>query len=32
VDDRYLILVEKTAATPPKYPRKPGIPAKQPLT
>ena len=31
VDDRYLILVDKVAATPPKYPRKPGIPAKQPL-
>ncbi len=31
-DDRYLILVDKVAATPPKYPRKPGIPAKQPLT
>jgi 16S rRNA (guanine527-N7)-methyltransferase len=31
VDDRYLVLVEKTAATPPKYPRKPGVPAKQPL-
>lgn len=30
-DDRFLILVEKTAATPPKYPRKPGIPAKTPL-
>ena len=30
-DDRYLILVEKTAATPPKYPRKPGTPAKMPL-
>jgi 16S rRNA (guanine527-N7)-methyltransferase len=30
-DDRYLILVEKVAATPPKYPRKPGIPMKQPL-
>jgi 16S rRNA (guanine527-N7)-methyltransferase len=30
-DDRYLILVDKVAATPPKYPRKPGIPAKQPL-
>lgn len=30
-DDRYLILVDKIAATPPKYPRKPGIPAKQPL-
>jgi len=31
VDDRYLILVDKVAATPPKYPRNPGIPAKQPL-
>lgn len=31
VDDRYLILMDKVAATPPKYPRKPGIPAKQPL-
>jgi 16S rRNA (guanine527-N7)-methyltransferase len=31
VEDRYLILMEKVAATPPKYPRKPGIPAKQPL-
>src|SRR5574339_442756 len=31
VDDRYLILVDKAAATPPKYPRKPGIPAKMPL-
>jgi len=30
-DDRYLILVEKGAATPPKYPRKPGMPAKTPL-
>jgi len=30
-DDRFLILVEKTAATPPKYPRKPGIPVKTPL-
>ncbi len=30
-DDRYLILVEKFAATPPKYPRKPGLPVKQPL-
>jgi 16S rRNA (guanine527-N7)-methyltransferase len=30
-DDRYLILVDKVAASPPKYPRKPGIPAKQPL-
>jgi 16S rRNA (guanine527-N7)-methyltransferase len=30
-DDRYLILVDKVATTPPKYPRKPGIAAKQPL-
>lgn len=30
-DDRYLIVVDKCAATPPKYPRKPGLPAKQPL-
>ncbi len=31
VDDRFLILVEKFAATPPKYPRKPGTPVKRPL-
>jgi 16S rRNA (guanine527-N7)-methyltransferase len=30
-DDRYLVVVDKVATTPPKYPRKPGIPAKQPL-
>jgi 16S rRNA (guanine527-N7)-methyltransferase len=30
-EDRYLVLVDKVAATPPKYPRKAGIPAKQPL-
>jgi 16S rRNA (guanine527-N7)-methyltransferase len=30
-DDRYLVVVEKVAATPPRYPRKPGIPMKQPL-
>ena len=30
-DDRYLLLVDKFAATPPKYPRKAGIPMKQPL-
>ncbi|HSO11302.1 MAG TPA: 16S rRNA (guanine(527)-N(7))-methyltransferase RsmG [Anaerolineales bacterium] len=30
-DDRYLVVVNKVAATPPKYPRKPGIPTKQPL-
>ncbi len=31
VDDRFLILVDKFAATPPKYPRKPGMPVKLPL-
>ncbi|MBN8582772.1 MAG: 16S rRNA (guanine(527)-N(7))-methyltransferase RsmG [Anaerolineae bacterium] len=31
VDDRYLVLVDKVAATPPKYPRKAGIPMKTPL-
>jgi 16S rRNA (guanine527-N7)-methyltransferase len=31
VEDRYLVIIEKVAATPPKYPRKPGIPMKQPL-
>ena len=30
-DDRYLVIVDKIAATPPRYPRKPGIPMKQPL-
>ena len=30
-DDRYLVVVEKVAATPPKYPRKPGVAAKTPL-
>ncbi len=30
-DDRYLVLVEKTAATPPRYPRKAGMPMKHPL-
>jgi len=30
-EDRYLVLVDKVAATPPKYPRKAGIAAKQPL-
>jgi 16S rRNA (guanine527-N7)-methyltransferase len=30
-EDRYLVVIEKVAATPPKYPRKPGIPMKQPL-
>jgi 16S rRNA (guanine527-N7)-methyltransferase len=30
-EERYLILVEKSAATPPKYPRKAGTPMKHPL-
>lgn len=30
-DDRYLVVVDKIAATPPQYPRKPGIAAKKPL-
>ena len=30
-EDRYLVVLEKIAATPPKYPRKPGIPMKLPL-
>lgn len=31
VDDRFLVLVEKVAATPHNYPRKPGVPGKMPL-
>jgi 16S rRNA (guanine527-N7)-methyltransferase len=30
-EDRYLVLVDKVAATPPNYPRKAGTPGKQPL-
>jgi 16S rRNA (guanine527-N7)-methyltransferase len=30
-EDRYLILIQKVAATPPGYPRRPGIPAKKPI-
>ena len=30
-EDRYLVLVDKIAATPPNYPRKAGVPAKQAL-
>jgi 16S rRNA (guanine527-N7)-methyltransferase len=30
-DERYLVIMDKTAATPPKYPRKAGMPAKNPL-
>ena len=31
VEERYLVVVDKVAATPSQYPRKPGIPAKNPL-
>lgn len=31
VEERFLIVVEKVAATPPKYPRRVGIPTKSPL-
>ena len=31
VDPRYLVIVRKTAATPRTYPRRPGLPAKQPI-
>ncbi len=31
VDDRYLVIVDKVAATPREYPRHPGEPAKKPL-
>jgi 16S rRNA (guanine527-N7)-methyltransferase len=30
-DERYLVVVDKSAATPPGYPRKAGIPSKKPL-
>jgi 16S rRNA (guanine527-N7)-methyltransferase len=30
-DDRYLVLVDKVAATPPKYPRAAGVATKTPL-
>jgi 16S rRNA (guanine527-N7)-methyltransferase len=30
-DDRYLIVIDKTAATPPQYPRPTGVPNKKPL-
>lgn len=30
-DERYLVLIAKAAATPPKYPRKAGMPLKRPL-
>jgi len=31
VDERYLIIIDKVSATPPLYPRRVGIPAKNPL-
>ena len=30
-DERYLVIVDKIARTPEKYPRRPGIPAKRPI-
>jgi 16S rRNA (guanine527-N7)-methyltransferase len=30
-EERYLVVIEKTAATPERYPRRVGIPAKRPL-
>jgi 16S rRNA (guanine527-N7)-methyltransferase len=30
-ENRYLVVIDKVSTTLPKYPRKPGIPAKQPL-
>lgn len=30
-ETRYLVVLDKVAATPPQYPRRPGIPAKRPL-
>ncbi|PWH14388.1 MAG: 16S rRNA (guanine(527)-N(7))-methyltransferase RsmG [Anaerolineae bacterium] len=30
-EERYLVIVDKPAATPPAYPRKAGLPAKKPL-
>ena len=31
VEERYLVVIDKIAATPPKYPRRTGIPTKRPL-
>lgn len=30
-DERYLVVIEKVAPTPEKYPRRPGVPGKRPL-
>ena len=32
LSERYLVVVEKVAKTPPEYPRRPGVPAKRPLS
>jgi 16S rRNA (guanine527-N7)-methyltransferase len=32
VDERYLVVVDKAAATPGEYPRRVGVPAKKPLS
>jgi 16S rRNA (guanine527-N7)-methyltransferase len=31
VEPRYLVVLKKVAATPPQFPRRPGLPAKEPL-
>ena len=31
VEDRYLVTIDKVAATPPQYPRRVGVPGKRPL-
>jgi len=31
VETHYLVVIEKVAATPPQYPRRPGMPSKRPL-
>jgi 16S rRNA (guanine527-N7)-methyltransferase len=31
VEERFLILINKVATTPPQYPRRPGLPAKKPI-
>ena len=30
-EERYLIIIDKVSATPPKYPRRPGVPSRRPL-
>ncbi len=30
-DERYLVVIDKISATPGKYPRRPGVPAKRPI-